>query len=125
MYAVTLKDQHNCAAADTIQIVDVFPPPALHWNVSAALCSGKNVVLTMPANLQSVVWQDGSVTNTYTITRPGRYWAAITDQNGCSARDTVVIDTLIDKSAGTITPDTTICSYDAVLLAASAPFTGY
>ena len=125
MYAVTIKDENGCTAADTIRIVNVFTPPVLNWNAGTALCSGRAVILTVPANLQSVVWQDGSASNTYTITHPGIYWGVVTDKHGCSTRDTVVIDTLINKASGTITPDTTICSYDAVLLATSVPFASY
>lgn len=114
----------SCAASDTITIAQ-HPVQVFNWQRDPVICEGSSIVLPAPANAASIQWQDGSSANSYTITQPGKYWAAVVDQHNCKATDTLVIEKMIQAPADFLLNDTTFCSFDLVTLQPTTAFAAY
>ncbi|HML84407.1 MAG TPA: hypothetical protein PKE52_04520, partial [Bacteroidales bacterium] len=56
-----------------------------------SVCTGIEVILSLPNSYKSYLWQDGSVNATYSVVSSGSYWVRVTDANGCPATDTVEV----------------------------------
>ncbi|MFM7900525.1 MAG: hypothetical protein ACKPAD_00915, partial [Bacteroidota bacterium] len=48
------------------------------------ICTGQTTTLTAPAGFTSYLWQDGSTTQSITVSQPGSYNVMVTDASGCS-----------------------------------------
>lgn len=75
--------------ADTATVsVSVLPLPVFSLGSDTAFCAGETITLTTP---NTVIWQDGTSTATYSLDQSGLYWAELTSLNGCRWRDSVLI----------------------------------
>ena len=52
---------------------------------NAIICTGQSTTLTAPAGFASYLWQDGSTTQSITVSQPGSYNVLVTDASGCSS----------------------------------------
>ncbi|MBO9204814.1 MULTISPECIES: FG-GAP-like repeat-containing protein [Niastella] len=77
-YWVTVTGNNGCTATDTTH-VEYLVLNAYLGN-DTTLCDGMTIVLKPVARNASVVWQDGSNGATFTVTQPGTYKVAITNQ---------------------------------------------
>ncbi len=124
-YSVTVTDANNCKTSDTIRIVQIYTLPYFNWTTATVLCGKDSLILTVPSDMQAIEWQDGSAGASYTINQPGVYWASVKDKNGCRNSDTLTINQQIKQPEGGLPKDTTLCSYQSLLLAPSASFISY
>lgn len=77
----------GCNDKDTVHI-DYTAKPIVDLGPDFLLCPGLSVDLNAGSPDLTYLWQDGSTSNTYTVTQPGTYWVTET-VNGCSATDTL------------------------------------
>ena len=63
------------------------------------------IMLDAGAGHYSYLWQDNSSGSTYNVTQYGMYWVAVSNEAGCSARDTVYVDTPVGIVTPVIEPD--------------------
>ncbi|MCX6252122.1 MAG: hypothetical protein NTX61_15400 [Bacteroidetes bacterium] len=97
-----------CELRDTIHI-GLYPGANVNLGPDTIICQGVTLMLD-PGSFVSYLWQN-SGTGRYMIAgTPGIYWVRVTNNNGCSARDTIIV-TLdsIPKSPGMINGLTTVC----------------
>ena len=89
IYSVIIT-MDGCIFKDTIQVV-ISPPITVNLGSDTTVCIGSIVTLD-PRNLNTTYqWQDGSSGSTYTVNQAGAYWVKVTDNNKCSASDTIYI----------------------------------
>lgn len=95
-----------CSGTDAINVT--YGGPSLNLGPDAIGC---NLALILDAqNVGSTYfWQDGSTNQTYNVSTDGTYWAEVTDGNGCSTRDTVLVSHT-DPVASFSLGNTTGCS---------------
>ncbi len=96
-------------------------PPALNLGVDQTVCQNIDVVLD--AGLASnYFWSTGDTTQSVTIYSPGIYTVSIVGANGCSAKDTVVINHLASPIVDIYNPTSsaTICMGSSINMDASA-----
>ncbi len=86
-------------------------------------CGAFTLTLKPDTGATSYVWQDGSGNETFTATTPGKYYVTAVFPNGCTASDTIQIDTS-DLSID-LYSDTTICRGTTVVLHAGAGYSTY
>ncbi|WP_343673973.1 gliding motility-associated C-terminal domain-containing protein [Chitinophaga sp.] len=110
---VSLK---GCTVTDDAT-VNVATPPAITLTSDTAVCQGQSVTLEVEPDGGSVVWSDGSRTNTISVTKPGDYWATVT-KNGCVVTDTVSVTNRGDVGLD-LGVDKDICSGGSVVLNAT------
>jgi gliding motility-associated-like protein len=114
---------NNCPFSDTFNIT-LGGFPAIDIGPDTSLCGNFTLSLDAGPGLAGYLWSDGSTQQTATFTSPGWTWVAVTDSNGCSNRDSLLISpgSLPNLQLG---PDTTLCEGETVLLAPQLSGSGY
>lgn len=81
-YELTLQDMDGC---DSIVFVNVSYVTNQFLQDEIHVCDGEAVILKSPSD--STMWSDNSVSQSMVVTRPGIYFGAYTDDNGCIIED--------------------------------------
>lgn len=86
---LTVTDMSGCIAYDTLIVTqDTLPVPMLGADTS--FCGPVSTTLNA-GSWSGYVWQDGSTNATFAVTTAGTYSVTVTDGNGCSGSDDIVI----------------------------------
>jgi gliding motility-associated-like protein len=122
-YVVLVTDSNNCIDSVTIVIPSVIPV-TLTTSSTAVQCNQPNsgTATASPAGGTSpytYIWSDGSSAATAVNLAGGTFTVTVTDVNGCSATETIVVDVIPDVFAAAGT-DQFICNGDAANLSGSA-----
>ena len=107
IYGLKATDTNNCIASDSM-VVKTLDIPVINWPIDSSFCQGTGMILTTPPNITSSVWQDGSSSTFYTVTKTGSYWVTVTGENNCINADTIQINE-ITLPLFTLGADTTLC----------------
>ena len=92
--------------------------------VDTAFCYGHSLILNPGGGFINYLWQDGSNDSINIAGSTGIYWVQVTDSVGCTAVDSVSIQTYMDFDFS-IGNDTTICAGDYIFLNAPAGYQSY
>ncbi|MBN4052395.1 gliding motility-associated C-terminal domain-containing protein, partial [Sphingobacteriaceae bacterium AH-315-L07] len=92
---------------------------------SVVICNGKPVTLYAGSSYADYLWNDGSTDSNYTPTLPGNYWVKVTDNDGCSATDSISVLIQNPPSNLDLGNDTVICKSNIMVLDAGAGFLSY
>lgn len=90
-YWVQVTDQHGCIAADTVHILSEAQPPGNFLPIDTTICQYGDLVLKTKQPYESYSWNDLSSASILTVKQPGIYWVQVTDANGCTGKDSVVV----------------------------------
>lgn len=90
-YWVTVTDNNNCIASDTIVLKNILPIPTNFLEAADSICQYEKLIIKPLSNYQSYLWSTGSVLQTISVENPGQYSLTATDFNGCSGSDTIKI----------------------------------
>ncbi len=107
--SVIFVDNNNCVSYDTMNILPPPVPPISLGNGDTVLC--ENVIHTISifdGVGRSYLWQDGSTNDNFSISEAGTYYAEITDTNGCTNSDTLVVEYFLNEDLD-LGNDTLIC----------------
>lgn len=93
-YSVTVTDAVGCI--ETINNIIIAEPQSLQPStvVSNVSCNGfsdGSITINSTANIISYLWSDGQITQTASNLTAGTYSYTITDVNGCSFSDNVIV----------------------------------
>lgn len=92
LVTVSVTDSNGCASSDTLAITwHALPNPQLGPDQLA--CDGDTVVLS-PGSFASYSWSTGATAPTVTVLATDTVMVTVTDANGCSNSDTVVVEFL-------------------------------
>ena len=91
VYSVTVTDNNNCFATDTIILQSVLPLPVNFLKPVDSLCQYDKVKVIAQGNYKSYSWSTGSAQPTLVADQPGVYRLSVTDANGCSASESIRI----------------------------------
>ena len=90
-YWVQVTDSAGCTATDSIYI-DAYMEFSFSLGPDTmAICEGDYVILKGPAGYSSYKWQDGSDYPDFIADTAGIYWLEVSEENGCAARDSVLL----------------------------------
>ena len=123
-YWVNVTDTNGCKTTDTLVIQQVYSLPVINLGTDFDLCNGEQKRLDA-GNFTIYNWQDGSNGKYLTVTQPGLYWVNVTDNNGCSTRDTVILKNILPVPADFLAPTDSICQYDKLQVIPSKNFSDY
>jgi gliding motility-associated-like protein len=115
-YYVTVTNQQNCTAKDSV-IIAVKPNPTVNIGADTSLCTLDSLTLNAGNAGASYSWQNNQTTQTFVVKQGGVYHVTV-NLNGCLAKDSVTI-TDLPSPVITLSPDTTICKPGAAILTAS------
>ncbi|MEI8204526.1 MAG: hypothetical protein WCH34_16005, partial [Bacteroidota bacterium] len=121
-YWVEVTSPSNCKASDTIQ-VQIYPPFTFSLGNDTTLCAGNTIVLN-PGIFSNYLWENGSASQTQSISSSGIYWVRVINNNGCSARDSINI-TFHALPIINLGSDKEFCSTDNMILDAGNGFSFY
>lgn len=108
IYYDTLKTSAGCdSVLITTLTVNPLPKPGL--GADRNLCEGQNIILN-PGNFNSYLWQDNSTQPVFTVTAPGTYRVAVTNQFNCSATARVTIRRTVPAPRDFLPADQPLCS---------------
>jgi gliding motility-associated-like protein len=121
-YQVTVIDINGCQATDEISIT-VLPLPTANAGPDVEICIGASVQLQAAGGVQ-YLWSPlvgiddpNSATPTVSPSVPTTFSVTVTDSNGCSSSDSVLVS--IFTVAASVFPDATLCAEDSVLVTAT------
>lgn len=103
-YNVTITETFNGQDFSSSREVLINPLPEKVFKVqdidTMFLFPGSAIPLWGPVDMFEYAWQDGSSSNSFSVTDPGEYWVEYTDINCCTNRDSLYIK-LLDISLPT------------------------
>ena len=95
VYSVTVLDANNCSSETKDVTVEVYPTPSVDLSSTIADCAESNGSATAVANggipPYSYEWSNGIKTDINSALPAGNYTITITDANGCTVVDQVVV----------------------------------
>ena len=96
VYCVTVTDTiANCVATECrTLLVNSVPVPSIAFTCTAANSPNGDIDLTISGGMMpfATLWSNGAMTEDLMDVPPGTYSVIITDDNGCMAFDTVVVE---------------------------------
>ncbi len=91
-YSVAVTNSKGCTGSSTTTTVTVYSNPlSVNLGGDVVLCNGTSATLSVASGFTTYLWSTGSNTNSITVSSTGTYYISVTDMNGCSASDTVVV----------------------------------
>ena len=99
-------DISGCKARDSIR-VDFENYPIVDLGKDTILCEGSTLNFNVNNLGASYLWQDNSISSTYTVQQSGLYWVEV-DINGCKERDSIQVIYQLSPNVD-LGPDTIIC----------------
>lgn len=124
LYKVEATDSNHCSAKDSFRLLQIYPVSVVNIHQKQILCRGQTNQLST-GNYNTYLWQDGSVTPTYTVQDTGIYWVKVRNNYGCESSDTVKVTLLTNPPANFIEADTSICLYETIILKPTSVYTSY
>jgi hypothetical protein len=98
-YAIAIKDVKGCTGNGIVQLPNA-PELPLNLGGGVTLCVGQAYTLDAGNNWNSVSWGSSTgITSTdpsIVVNAPGNYWVDVTDDKGCFAQDTFLLETSFD-----------------------------
>lgn len=94
IYGVTVSDLNNCSAVASYLVDDSLSLPVTSALLLPATCNGSNGAIdlnVMPANGNTFLWSNGSMTEDLSNLSSGSYAVTVTSINGCVSSDTFLI----------------------------------
>lgn len=90
-YWVQVTDNHQCKAADTVDILAVGSKPVDFVTFAdSSICRGQYTLLKTQQSFSSYDWNNGASTGpTYGVTQPGLYTITVTGNDGCIGKDSI------------------------------------
>lgn len=121
-YTLEVEDRNGCITTKSVNYV-ANPLPVFSLGSDITKCAGLETPLAVSGNYPSVLWSSGEITASITAYE-GNYWAKVTDANGCSATDDILI-TWLPNPKPVLGADTLICPLHQLELDAGSGFTLY
>lgn len=90
-WSVEVTDIHTCKGKDTIHTT-LIETPSNFLLPDTALCAYSTIVLKSLVNFPNYLWNTGSIAPTITIANPGIYWLQVQSVNGCTGKDTIIVN---------------------------------
>lgn len=99
-------------------------PGEVHLGEDKNICQGTNITLNAPSGYTSYLWQNNSTSSSFIATEPGSYNLKAIDACGRVSSDTVLI--ILNNPPSQFLPaDTSICSYEPVVLKSAKNYLQY
>ena len=97
-----------CELRDTIHI-GIHPPAIVSLGPDTTICQGTSLVFD-PGLYVGYLWQNGGTTRYMYAADPGIYWVEVTNNNGCTARDSVILSIeALPGTPGPVSGFSTVC----------------
>ncbi|MBN8673726.1 MAG: gliding motility-associated C-terminal domain-containing protein [Chitinophagales bacterium] len=92
IYGVTVIDNNGCRGTDTTVISQLLPLPSGILPPDTAICDYGTIELKSIGQYNRYTWSTGTTGPVITITQPGLYTLQVTDNNNCTAKDSIIVN---------------------------------
>ncbi|MEN0006050.1 MAG: gliding motility-associated C-terminal domain-containing protein [Bacteroidota bacterium] len=123
VYAITATDAAGCSVSDSVTVAENTLPP-ISIEGDTIVCAGANATLDASLLYPDFQWSTGEDVASITINNGGTYSLTVTDSNGCTNADTLIIATQTLPSP-MIVGDLNICDGEAAELSADQVYSSY
>ena len=82
----------GCQSPANSVVITVNPLPTVNLGSDTTICNGCSITLDAGAGFTSYGWSTGESTQIINVDSAGTYIVQVTDTNGCTAADTIIID---------------------------------
>ena len=109
-YGVQVTDTVGCSSGSSVATT-VVPLPTPNLGADTVLCQGSTVCLDpqVSPSGNTFIWSNGASTATICVNIISGYWVSVTDANGCSKSDSIIITPGPQVPVSGATFDTTGC----------------
>lgn len=118
-YWVEVTNQAGCANRDSV-VFTIHPSPEISLGPDQQFCEGSAVMLSAGTGFASYLWNTGDVSYYINANQEGEYWVEVTDEFGCTTRDTIFLAAFPLPSVD-LGADQNFCEGSPVTLDASGP----
>ncbi|MEM6262827.1 MAG: PKD domain-containing protein [Bacteroidota bacterium] len=126
-YSVEVNDANGCSGSDTVTVqVNPLPVARIKPQGPTIFCPGDSVILDAAGQFAGYSWNTGSVDSILTVKTSGLYFVEVTDQNGCTDRDSIQVRVLPNANIQIqSTGPTTFCEGGSVTFFVTGSFPVY
>jgi len=89
-YTVTVTDANGCQANDQLRII-IVPNPIVDLGPDTTIAFPATLTLDAGSGFAGYAWNTGATTQTISVDETGEYVATVTDANGCTGSDAVIV----------------------------------
>lgn len=122
-YTCTLSDAGAQCSVDAVFQITVDPLPVVELGPDTSLCIGESWTLQANNPGNAVMWSTGATSQAITITDDGLYHVAVTDQQTCVGRDSILVT--FDPLPVVSLANATVCVSETITLDAGNPGSSY
>ncbi|MDB5283766.1 MAG: hypothetical protein JWO06_2841 [Bacteroidota bacterium] len=119
-YSLSATGTDGCSGQSGSFDIDVFGSANLNLGNDTTICAGQTLVLDAGV-YPTILWQDNSTAQTYTVVDSGLYHVQVTNSQGCITADTIHVN--VDSASVHLGNDTAICNNQTLLLSVTGSFT--
>lgn len=101
-YIVTVTASNGCKDTDAM-ILTVYNNPVVNLGKDTVVCNGTSLTINALNSGSTYHWNTGAATQSITITAAGNYSVTVTNANGCTDRDTIVVGYQVCTDCATCT----------------------
>ena len=122
-YYVSALGTDGCTSSDTFGVV-FYPVPKISLGNDTSICFHDSIILNAGNGFVSYFWNNSSTNSSLKVYEAKKYFATITDSNGCKNSDTLNI-TVSALPVLNIGNDTSICKGDTTNFQVKSGFVSY
>lgn len=124
IFSDTLYTTQGCDSLITTVDLSV-DDDVVHLDKNIKLCTGQTKTIDAGSGYLQYLWNDGNTSQSIEVNAAGTYNVTVMDGHGCESTDATTISELLPLPENFLRADTTICSYERILLAANKSFPSY
>jgi gliding motility-associated-like protein len=117
------KCVNPASVTSNVIAIKVLANPIVMLDHTSWMCAGTRQLDA--GDFAAYLWNDGSSNRTLSVNNLGTYYVTVAGNNGCKGSDTTMIKTLLPLPSHFLPTDTSICSYDTLLLIAKPGYKEY
>jgi hypothetical protein len=91
LYYVDVTNANGCSSADSIKI-DLYNSPSIFIGNDTTIAQGSSLQLSAGTGYSKYLWNGGQTSQTISVDKSGTYSVSVTDANGCTGNDTIVVN---------------------------------
>jgi len=92
-YAVTVTNAQGCTGTSSF-VADIPILPSIAISGAPSFCQGSGIIISVPTGFSQYVWNNGANNAAVSIDTGGLYAVTVTDAFGCTAADTLSVESL-------------------------------
>jgi gliding motility-associated-like protein len=122
-YWLEVTNEQGCAARDSV-FLQINSIPGGFLGNDLMICPDSEITITAPTGYEVYVWHDGSVSNVFISSTPGKFWVTVHDEIGCSGSDTIIVLPFVPPTLN-LEPLEYLCEGDSLILTAGEGHVSY